>query len=124
MNVTGLTIIINSDDPAGLFKFYTAVVGFAAKPEMGDHAVDAAGVGITFDSHSEAPDQAREPARQIVSVFVDDVAAEEARIEKQGVKFIRKQGKEYWGGIISTLVDPAGNYLQLIEFRPGEATAG
>ena len=118
MNVTGLTIILNSDDPAALFGFYADVVGLPRKPEIGEHAVDAAGVGILFDSHSEAPGAAKEPARQIVSVFVDDVAAEEARIEKQGVKFIRKQGKEYWGGIISTLVDPVGNYLQLIEFKP------
>ena len=118
MNVVGTGIILNSDDPAGLFRFYTEVVGLPAKPEMGEHAADASGVGITFDSHSEAGGQAKEPARQIVNLFVEDIAAEQSRLEQQGVRFIRKQGREEWGGIISTLVDPAGNYLQLIEFRP------
>jgi predicted enzyme related to lactoylglutathione lyase len=121
MEVSGLSLILNSDDPAAHFKFYTDVVGLPARPEMGEHAVDAGGVGITFDSHSEAPGQAKEPGRQIVCLFVDNIAAEESRIEAQGVKFIRKQGREPWGGIISTFVDPAGNYVQLIEYRPQEA---
>lgn len=118
MKVSGLSIILNSDDPAGHFKFYTDVVGLPPRPEMGEHAVDGGGVGITFDSHSEAGGTAKEPGRQIVCLFVDDIATEESRIEKQGVKFIRKQGREEWGGVISTFVDPAGNYVQLIEFRP------
>jgi predicted enzyme related to lactoylglutathione lyase len=52
-------------------------------------------------------------------MFVEDVAAEQARLEAQGVEFIRKQGREYWGGIISTFLDPDGNYAQILEYRPG-----
>jgi hypothetical protein len=40
-------------------------------------------------------------------------------LEAKGVQFIRTQGKEWWGGTISTFVDPDGNYIQLLEFRPG-----
>jgi len=118
VKVNGVGIIINGDDPEALFRFYTGVVGLPAKPEMGEHAVDAAGVGITFDSHSQATGTAKEPARQLINLFVDDVAAEEARIKAQGVRFIRSQGREFWGGIISTFLDPAGNYVQIIEYRP------
>ena len=118
MKVTGTTLILNSDDPQELFEFYRDVVGLPPKPEIGEHAVDAAGVGVTFDTHSEATGAAKEPARQIVSFFVDDVAAERARMESLGARFIRKEGREYWGGIISTFVDPAGNYGQIIEYRP------
>jgi catechol 2,3-dioxygenase-like lactoylglutathione lyase family enzyme len=50
--------------------------------------------------------------------MVDDIAAEEARLEALGVTFIRKQGREDWGGVISTFLDPDGNYGQLIEFKP------
>lgn len=53
-----------------------------------------------------------------MNLFVNDVAAEQARLEKQGVQFIRSQGREFWGGIISTFIDPDGNYAQLIEFKP------
>jgi hypothetical protein len=34
------------------------------------------------------------------------------------VKFSRSQGREYWGGVISTFADPDGNLLQLIQFKP------
>jgi hypothetical protein len=34
--------------------------------------------------------------------------------------FIRTQGREDWGGVISTFLDPNGNYLQMIEFNPGQ----
>ena len=50
--------------------------------------------------------------------FVDDLNAEQSRLESAGVEFIRTAGKEEWGGVISTFVDPDGNYGQLIEFTP------
>lgn len=54
----------------------------------------------------------------LIDFFVDDLKAEQARLESRGVKFIRKEGKEYWGGVISTFLDPDGNYCQLIEYKP------
>jgi predicted enzyme related to lactoylglutathione lyase len=57
----------------------------------------------------------------LLDFFVDDLAAEQKRLEAAGVRFVRKEGKEYWGGVISTFLDPDGNYVQLIEFRPQEA---
>ena len=45
-------------------------------------------------------------------------AAEQSRLEEQGVKFIRTAGKEYWGGVISTFLDPDGNYCQLVQYKP------
>jgi len=54
----------------------------------------------------------------LLNFFVEDLAAEQARLEGHGVEFVRKAGKEYWGGVISTFVDPDGNYCQLIEYQP------
>ena len=54
----------------------------------------------------------------LINFFVDDLAAEQARLEGLGVKFIRTAGREEWGGVISTFLDPDGNYCQLIQFRP------
>lgn len=51
-------------------------------------------------------------------MFVADLQSEQARLEKSGVKFIRNAEREYWGGVISTFLDPDGNYCQLIEFKP------
>ena len=47
-------------------------------------------------------------------MVVEDIAAEQSALEAKGVRFIRSQGKEEWGGIISTMADPDGNYFQLM----------
>jgi predicted enzyme related to lactoylglutathione lyase len=86
--------------------------------ERGD-GFSVAGAEILIDGHSETTGQAKDPQRFLVNMFVEDLAAEQARLEAQGVEFIRKQGREYWGGIISTFLDPDGNYAQILEYRPG-----
>ena len=54
----------------------------------------------------------------LIDFFVEDIAAEQARLKSHGVKFIREEGKEHWGGVISTFLDPDGNYCQLIQYKP------
>ena len=71
-----------------------------------------------IDRHSEIAGETKEPARVLVNLFVADVAAEQKRLESVGVKFIRSAGREFLGGVISTFLDPDGNYCQIIEFRP------
>jgi predicted enzyme related to lactoylglutathione lyase len=85
---------------------------------MGEGTLDIGGQALGFDAHSDINGGTKEPARVLLDLFVDDVAAEQARLEKSGVKFIRTQGREEWGGIISTFLDPDGNYCQIIEYRP------
>ena len=70
--------------------------------------------------HKRIRDLAAEKDKRVL-VFVEDVEAERKRLEAQGVTFIRREGIEYWGGVISTFLDPDGNYCQLIEFRPSAA---
>jgi predicted enzyme related to lactoylglutathione lyase len=117
MHVTDLTLQISSTDPERLLDFYHTVVGLP-KNERGD-AVTAGGVDFLFDRHSDIAGPTAEPARVLFNLFVDDLAAEQRRLEAQGVRFIRSAGREYWGGVISTFLDPDGNYVQLIEFKPG-----
>ena len=93
-------------------------MGLPPKPEIGDFAFDAAGAGFIIDGHSETKGATKEPQRMLINFFVDDLKAEQRRLEQQGVRFIRTAGREPWGGVISTFLDPDGNYCQLIEFRP------
>jgi predicted enzyme related to lactoylglutathione lyase len=109
---------ITSENPEKMNAFYRDVVGLPRREDMGDHAYDMGGATLFLDGHSETAGPAREPQRYMLDFFVDDLAAEQKRLEASGVTFIRKEGKEYWGGIISTFLDPDGNYVQLIEFRP------
>lgn len=117
MQVTSFTINLNSQDPDRLFAFYRDVVGFPEDEDSGGLTVSQ-GVHLFADAHSEISGPTKEPARVLINFFVDDLKAEQARLEAASVPFIRKEGVEYWGGIISTFVDPDGNYCQLMEFHP------
>ena len=118
MKVNSLIINVTSEQPERLLAFYRDVVGLAPNPQIGEAAFDADGTPFLIDGHSETKGPAREPQRVLINFFVDDLAAEQSRLEKQGVRFIRSAGKEEWGGVISTFLDPDGNYGQLIEYKP------
>ena len=87
--------------------------------EIGPNAFNAGGTTFLIDGHSEVSGKNSDPPRVLINFFVDDLTAEQARLESASVEFIRKAGKEEWGGVISTFVDPDGNYGQLIEFKQG-----
>jgi predicted enzyme related to lactoylglutathione lyase len=118
MKVNSVYVQISSSDPQRLQKFYSDVVGLPPQPDSGEGALNMGGTTLGFDAHSDIGSPTKEPARVLLDLFVDDVAAEQSRLEKAGVRFIRTQGREPWGGIISTFVDPDGNYCQLIEYKP------
>ncbi len=118
MKVNSLVINVTSEDPPRLTSFYRDVVGLAPNPQIGDAAFDAGGTPFLIDGHSETRGPAKEPQRVLINFFVDDLAAEQRRLEGQGVTFIRTAGSEEWGGVISTFLDPDGNYCQLIEYKP------
>ena len=117
MKVTEFFVNITSEHPAELFRFYRDVIALPEVPDVGK-AVRAGDAIIMFDGHSRTRGGAREPQRQFTSLRVEDIAAEQARIEAQGVTFIRRKGREHWGGIISTFLDPDGNYVQLVQYDP------
>lgn len=118
MKVNTFLVNLTSEDPERLKSFYADVVGLPKNPDMGDGAFQAAGAAIVIDGHSETKGAAKEPHRVLVNFFVDDLKAEQDRLEGLGVKFIRTAGKEWWGGVISTFPDPDGNYCQIIEYKP------
>ena len=119
MQVNQFILNITSEDPQRLGAFYRDVVKLEPNPQVGEHAFMVGG-NATFivDGHSETKGPTKEPQRALINFMVDDLKSEQARLEAQGVQFIRKEGREYWGGVISTFLDPDGNYAQLMEFKP------
>jgi predicted enzyme related to lactoylglutathione lyase len=115
MQVQSFILNITSEQPEAMIAFYRDVLHLPLNPAVGEGAFQAGGATLIFDGHSQTKGTAREPQRCLIDFTVEDLMAEKARREAAGARFIREPAREYWGGLISTFLDPDGNYLQLIE---------
>lgn len=70
---------------------------------------------VFIEGHSEVSGPAREPARIILNLDVDDCRAVEARLRAQDVEWEREV-EEMPFGLIGTVRDPDGNLVQIIEW--------
>jgi predicted enzyme related to lactoylglutathione lyase len=123
MKITNAIINITSENPERMTAFYRDIVGLEPQPEEGEGALQVVpGLTLHVSGHGATHGQTKEPHRVLLDFFVDDVAAEESRLKSKGVNFIREQGVEWWGGVISTFADPDGNYCQIIQYDPSRAT--
>jgi predicted enzyme related to lactoylglutathione lyase len=84
-----------------------------AENEMG--AFEFGPVQLFVEEHSEVRGPTKEPARIIVNLDVDDCRAVEARLEQMGATWIRKVEQMPFG-LIGTVADPDGNYVQIIQW--------
>lgn len=118
MNISGFAINITTDQADVLKTFYRDTLGLPNQAEMGDGAFKAGPGTIFIDGHSLVHGKAQEPHRVLIDIFVEDVDAEHKALVDKGVPCIRDKGEEAWGGLISTFVDPDGNYVQLLGMKP------
>ena len=119
MNISHVFIQIASPDRAHLVGFYRDTVQLPAREGMGpDNFAIGADTTLGIGEHSEVSGRAKDPARVLLDLWVDDIDAEQARLEATGVRFIRNKGVEFWGGVISTFSDPDGNLIQIVQLRP------
>jgi predicted enzyme related to lactoylglutathione lyase len=123
MEVEYTTIGINSTNPQRLYEWYRDTLGLPVVEgeDHGPTALNAGGTIVSFGEHSEITGPTKEPARHLTSLFVADIDKEQERLVAAGAQCVRDRGREFWGGIISTFVDPDGNYIQLIQYHPGKA---
>jgi hypothetical protein len=119
MQVNAFLLNLTSDQPAALVHFYRDVVCLPPAPGVSDTAFQVGGGFLTIDGHSAVHGPAKEPQRYLINFLVDDLAAEQERLEAQGVPFIRRAGQQVWddehAAGISTFLDPDGNYCQLVQ---------
>lgn len=119
MQLAGFNINITSEQPDVLAAWYRDVLELPPVPEMGEAAFSLGErTALLIDGHSETQGKAKEPQRMLVNFMVEDMESERGRLLERGVEFIRPPEREEWGGVITTFLDPDGNYLQLIEFKP------
>ena len=121
MNVTEFFVNITSDNPEALVSFYRDIVGLPQRTDMGPSSYAAGGAILGFDEHKDTRGRAVQPQRYLLDLTVGDARAARERLEAKGVTFSRCEGKEEWGGLISTFNDPDGNIVQFFQLPEGAA---
>lgn len=81
--------------------------------EMGAFPLGA--VQLFVEQHSEVSGPTAEPARVIINLDVEDARALGRHLRELGTRFIRPVEEESFG-LIGTVADPDGNYIQIIQW--------
>ncbi|HEY4397398.1 MAG TPA: VOC family protein [Acidimicrobiia bacterium] len=71
---------------------------------------------LLIDGRSDVADQNPEPGRVVLNFHVDDARATADHLNALGVTWLVEL-EERGGGLFGTLVDPDGNYVQVIELK-------
>lgn len=126
MKLAALRIFVR--DIVAARDFYAGALGLrliADGVEHGYCVFDVGGADLvveTVPTDAPADEQALVGRFTGVSFAVDDIVATHARLQSQGVAFGGAPETQPWGGVLATLVDPAGNELQLVQY-PNVANA-
>lgn len=106
------SLLVGSTNPDEMKKWYRRAFG-VEENDMG--AFEFGGVQFFVEEHSEVSGPTKEPARVIINLNVDDCNALGAHLKDMGAKFVREVEQESFG-LIGTVADPDGNYVQIIQW--------
>jgi predicted enzyme related to lactoylglutathione lyase len=111
------SILLGTTNPERLRAWYVA----ALSPEQSDDGfLDFGGVALLIDGRTDVADKNPEPGRVILNFHVDDAHATAAHLNGLGVSWL-VEVEDRGVGFFGTLVDPDGNYIQIIQMKDGGA---
>jgi predicted enzyme related to lactoylglutathione lyase len=106
--------------------FYEQKLGLQLKADGSEHGYCVFKSGCAELILESVPEDAPEEDKALVGRFtglsftVQDVMAKHKELQALGVQFTGSPEKQFWGGVLATLQDPAGNGLQIVQ-RPAAA---
>jgi hypothetical protein len=107
------SILLASTNPARLRDWYERALGVTADQ---DGFLPFGQVDVLIDGRDDVADRTVEPGRVILNVHVADANQSARRLDEMGVSWVApleyREGAGAWFG---TVLDPDGNYLQIIE---------
>lgn len=107
------SILLGSSQVDEMKRWYSRAFGLTENA-MG--AFDFEGFLVFIEEHSEVEGPAKEPARCIINLDVDDCRSLAAHLKDMGTRFVRPVEEEPFG-LVATVQDPDGNYLQLLQWN-------
>jgi predicted enzyme related to lactoylglutathione lyase len=106
------SLLVGSSQPAEMKEWYRRAFG-VSENEMG--AFDFGGVQLFIEAHTEVSGPTKEPARMIINLNVDDCRALESQLKTLDPTWVREVEQAPFG-LIGTVADPDGNYVQIIQW--------
>jgi predicted enzyme related to lactoylglutathione lyase len=105
-----------SEDLNNLLPFYRDTLGLPVALQVPGFVVlgELGAPTLALGTHSEVHGLNADPARHMVGLATDDLAADWKRLKGAGVEFV-EDPTEYGTLRIATLKDPEGNLLQLLQ---------
>ena len=115
------SILLGTTHPVRLRNWYAAA--FAGGDDDGFTEVSPTlfacrfgGTSLLIDGRCDVAGSNPDPGRVVLNFHVDDARATAERLDALGVTWLVEL-EERDGGLFGTLVDPDGNYVQIIELR-------
>jgi catechol 2,3-dioxygenase-like lactoylglutathione lyase family enzyme len=110
------SILLASTDPGRLRGWYERAFGVTADT---DGFLRFGETDLLVDGRDDVVATAVEPARVILSLHVDDAEATARHLDAAGVTWLAPlEYREQAGAWFGTVLDPDGNYVQIIELTP------
>jgi predicted enzyme related to lactoylglutathione lyase len=106
------SLLVGSSNVATMKDWYRRAFD-VSENDMG--AFEFGPMQFFIEEHTEVRGPTKEPARIIVNLNVDDCRAIEQHLEGMGVSWVRKVEQMPFG-LIGTVADPDGNYVQIIQW--------
>jgi catechol 2,3-dioxygenase-like lactoylglutathione lyase family enzyme len=115
------SILLGTTDPVRLRDWYAAAFGAGdgdgfteVTPTL--FACTFGDTSLLIDGRDDVAGASPDPGRVILNFHVDDARATAERLDALGVTWLVEL-EERAGGVFGTLVDPDGNYVQIIQLR-------
>lgn len=113
------SILLGSANPQRLRDWYVAA--FDCQPNR-DGFIVFGGVAVLIDGRDDVAATNPEPGRVILNFHVDDAAASAARLNQMGAAWLMEVESRDEGRF-GTLIDPDGNYIQIIQLSESYYTS-
>lgn len=106
------SLLLGSSQPEEMKTWYRRAFD-VQENSMG--AFEFGAVQLFIEGHSEVSGPTKEGARCIINLDVEDATRLGEHLRQLGTKFVRDVEQESFG-LIGTVADPDGNYVQIIQW--------
>ncbi|GAA1565358.1 hypothetical protein GCM10009789_18630 [Kribbella sancticallisti] len=108
------SMLLGSTDPDRLKSWYRD--GFHAKVD-GYGNLDLGDFGLVIEKRDDVAATTAEPGRFVINFAVEDIQETAAHLRTLNVEWLAEP-EDRGVGWFATMVDPDGNYVQLIQMKP------